>query len=53
MIGGAHFRFRIFSKLDCHHMFKSVLCNLREVRDKIEKINNFKHPWWRGNVARP
>ena len=34
-IGGADFRPRIFFKLGCHHMFKSLFCNLHEVSYKI------------------
>ena len=34
-IGGADFRAWIFFKLACHHMFKSLFCNLHEVSYKI------------------
>ena len=36
-IAGAGFRPRIFFKLDCHHMFKSLFCNLHELSYKIWK----------------
>ena len=34
-IGGADFRPRIFFKLDCHHMFKSLFCNLHKISYKL------------------
>ena len=34
-MGGADFRPRIFFKHGCHHMFKSLFCNLHEVSYKI------------------
>ena len=44
---GADFRSRIFFKLDCHQMFKSLICYLHEVSTQYEKINQFPrgHFW--------
>ena len=53
-IGGPDFRPRIFFKLDCHHMFKSLFCNLHEMSYKIWKdkpISRGGHFWPSMNIV--